>query len=109
MSCRTLRQCGLFGLLAVGCIVRSAPPPCPPVAGAAAAGSAATAAGLGSGAAVLGSLGAFKVNGEAKKVDVTTVAVTGQPFPQAIHAEIKESSNSEWTVQVQAPTVAAVE
>jgi mannan endo-1,4-beta-mannosidase len=57
----------------------------------------------------LGSLQTFKVNGEAKKVNVTTVPVTGQPFNQAMRAEIKESSNSEWTVQLQAPNVAPVE
>jgi mannan endo-1,4-beta-mannosidase len=54
-------------------------------------------------------LPAFTVQGEsASKVSVSTVAVEGQPFPDALHAEIKESSNSEWSVQLQAPTAAAV-
>jgi mannan endo-1,4-beta-mannosidase len=59
--------------------------------------------------AVLADLGAFKVRGEEKKANLTTVPVTGQPFKQALRAEIKESSNSEWSVQMQAPTVSKVE
>ncbi|MGC4091652.1 MAG: glycoside hydrolase family 44 protein [Polyangiaceae bacterium] len=54
-------------------------------------------------------LPAFVLQGEAmSKVAVSTVAAEGQPFPDALRAEIKEASNSEWSVQVQAPTAAVV-
>ncbi|MFZ5890271.1 MAG: glycoside hydrolase family 44 protein [Myxococcota bacterium] len=54
-------------------------------------------------------LPAFVVQGESSsKVAVSTVAVEGQPFPDALRAEIKEASNSEWSVQLQAPTAAPV-
>ena len=54
-------------------------------------------------------LPAFVVQGEsASKVAVSTVAVEGQPFPDALRAEVKEASNSEWSVQLQAPTADAV-
>src|SRR5690606_556524 len=48
---------------------------------------------------VLGKQGvlAFAVQGAAEKVNVQTVAVQGQPFDQALQAEVKEESASEWT------------
>ncbi|MBC8131392.1 MAG: hypothetical protein H7X95_00315 [Deltaproteobacteria bacterium] len=63
---------------------------------------------------LLGSSGimAFQVHGDAKKVAVSTVAAEGQPFgvpPQALRIEVKEASGSDWSVQIQAPTVARVE
>jgi hypothetical protein len=60
---------------------------------------------------VLGTTGVreFKVNGEAAKVDVSVVPVSGQPFSEALRAQIKEASNSEYTVQVQARISAPVE
>lgn len=51
---------------------------------------------------------AFQVQGEAEKVNVQTVSVEGQPFDQAMQAEVKEESASEWTVQVQAKTATPV-
>jgi mannan endo-1,4-beta-mannosidase len=53
---------------------------------------------------------AFQLYGDDKdkKVVLTPVPVEGQPFTDALRAEIKESSNSEWAVQVQARTVAPV-
>jgi hypothetical protein len=51
---------------------------------------------------------AFKLDGEAKKVAITSIAVTGQPFAEAQRIEIKEGSNHEWAVQIKAPTTAAV-
>ena len=53
-------------------------------------------------------LGAFVIQGDEKRVAVTTVAVTGQPFTQALHAEIKVPSGTDYSVQVAAPTVAPV-
>jgi hypothetical protein len=50
----------------------------------------------------------FQLHGETKKAMVTTFPVEGQPFEEALRAEVKESSNSEWTVQIQARTVAPV-
>lgn len=59
---------------------------------------------------ILGPAGinAFKVFGETKKVDVSTVPVTGQPFTEAMRLAIKEQSTHEWAVQLQAPTAAPV-
>jgi Glycoside hydrolase family 44 len=60
-----------------------------------------------------GGLRAFVVNGEKDgdkdKVAVNVVPVTGQPFPDALRAEIKQSSGHEWAVQVQAANVAPVQ
>ena len=53
-------------------------------------------------------LGAFKVMGESKKVEVSTVPVTGQPFTEAMRLAIKEPSTHEWAVQLQAPTAIPV-
>lgn len=54
-------------------------------------------------------LSAFAVQGESpNKASVSLVAVEAQPFTQALRAQIKEASNSEWSVQLQAPTAAAV-
>ncbi|HEY3594590.1 MAG TPA: hypothetical protein VGL13_11975, partial [Polyangiaceae bacterium] len=63
------------------------------------------------GTPVLGPEGiaAFKVFGDAAKVTLSKVAVQGQPFAEAVRADIKEASGSDWSVQMQAPTIAAVE
>jgi hypothetical protein len=53
-------------------------------------------------------LGAFVIQGDEKRVAVSTVAVTGQPFTQALHAEIKVPSGTDYSVQVAARTVAPV-
>lgn len=47
-------------------------------------------------------IAAFAAHGEVAKVGLETVSVDGQPFDQALQATIKEASNSEWSVQVQA-------
>ena len=52
---------------------------------------------------------AFKLEGEVQKVDVTTVAVTGQPFTDAIRATIKEGSGHEWAVQLVAENAAPID
>jgi hypothetical protein len=86
-----------------GCIQRKLY--CPPMIG---AGSASMA---GTGANLVGPTGlkAFGVNGEADKVAVSVVPVTGQSFNQAIRAEVKKGSGHEWSVQLQAPTLQAVD
>ncbi len=93
---------------ASGCIKREAN--CTPPTGTQAAGQAAPAPGtpLPPGTSLLGGMAAFKVNGEAAKVEVSSVPAEGQPFKDALRAEIKLASNSEWTVQLQAPTSAPV-
>lgn len=61
------------------------------------------------GTSLLSGIDAFQAQGEVARVDVRTVPVEGQPFPNAIHAEIKQASGSEWSVQVQAKIAAALE
>ncbi len=53
--------------------------------------------------------GAFKVSGEVKKVDLTPIAVEGQPFKDAIRAAVKEGSGHEWAVQLEALTTAPLD
>jgi hypothetical protein len=103
-----------LALASGACIVRTATPAGAPAA--APAPSAATAAaedriaGL-SRVDLLGGagVGAFKVEGEAAKVELAPIAVTGQPFTDAVRATIKEGSGHEWAVQMVAPTTAAIE
>ena len=52
---------------------------------------------------------AFKLEGEVQKVDVAPVAVTGQPFTDAIRATIKEGSGHEWAVQLVAENAAPID
>jgi hypothetical protein len=54
-------------------------------------------------------IGSFMLQGDTKKVELSRVTVEGQPFAEAVRAQIKEGSGSDWSVQIQAPTVAAVE
>ena len=104
---------GCFGLLVAGCIKRT---------GAECGEVASQESGSVSGdweslprTDVLGpkGLAAFEVHGQSdediQKVVLTKVAVEGQEFTEALQAEIKEGSNSEWSVQTQAPTAAKVE
>ena len=52
---------------------------------------------------------AFKLEGEVQKVDVAPIAVTGEPFPDAIRATIKQGSGHEWAVQLVAENAAPIE
>ncbi len=52
---------------------------------------------------------AFKPQGEVVKVDIAPIAVTGQPFTDAIRATVKEGSGHEWAVQLVADTTAPVD
>ena len=49
-------------------------------------------------------ISAFQLQGKTERVEVSTVAVEGQPFSRAIRARILEGSGSEWSVQLQAST-----
>jgi hypothetical protein len=50
----------------------------------------------------------FAVHGEKHKADVSFIKVTGQPFSDALRAEVKEGSSHEYAVQVQTKNVAPV-
>lgn len=51
---------------------------------------------------------AFELHGDADKVALSVVPVQNEPFSKALRAEIKEQGSSEWSVQLQAKTSAAV-
>jgi glycosyl hydrolase family 44 len=91
-------------VLAGGCIQRKLE--CPPVNG---SGSSAPVVGTGTNLVGQGGLKAFAVHGDTDKVTLTTVAVSGQSFSEALRAEVKQSSGHEWAVQLTAPTAAAVD
>ena len=52
---------------------------------------------------------AFKVSGDARKVDMTTVPISGQPFNEALRLAVKDASDHEWAVQLEAMNAAALE
>ena len=54
-------------------------------------------------------IGAFKVSGQTQKVAVTNLAVSGQPFAEALRLAINQGSDHEWAVQLEAPNSGAVE
>jgi len=103
----------LTACVAVGCIKREAVD-CSPgaMSGTATAGQGAAATGRGApgtGISLLAGLETFQVNGEKEKVRVAPVSVQAAGFDRALRAEVRQASNSEWSVQVQAPIVAPVE
>ena len=55
-----------------------------------------------------GGIKAFKVNGKAERVQLSYVKVEGQPFAEALRAEIKTPSANNWDVQVQTSVPKAV-
>lgn len=55
-----------------------------------------------------GGIKAFKVNGKAERVRLSSVKVEGQPFDEALRAEIVAPSPNNWDVQVQASVPKAV-
>ena len=106
-------------LAGAGCIKRTAPPPS---TGGTAPGSAPVKVSAAQEAAnariagiprvdLLGGEGvaAFKVSGDARKVDMTTVPITGQPFNEALRLAVKDASDHEWAVQLEAMNAAALE
>jgi len=106
---RALGALALAGALATsgGCRHGAAAGPAPAAAPSASAPSTfATAARTD----LLGGAGlrAFQPVNEVKKVVVTTVPVTGQPFSEALHVDVKEGSGHEWAVQLEASNAAAV-
>ncbi len=56
-------------------------------------------------------VGAFKVSGDARKVDMTTIPVTvaGESFNQALRVAVKDASDHEWAVQLEAMNAAPVD
>jgi hypothetical protein len=121
LSLLTVLGVGL-AMTGVGCIKRTAPPPASAASGSTVAAPEAAAkpspaaeaanariAGLPR-VDLLGGLGAhaFKVSGDARKVEVTTVPVAGQPFNEALRLAVKQGSDHEWAVQLEAFTSAPV-
>jgi len=109
-----------LAIQAGGCIKRTAPPPSS--SGSAAGAPAAVKPSPAQEAAnariagiprldLLGGAGAhaFKVSGDARKVEMTTVPVTGQPFADALRLAVKQGSDHEWAVQLEATNTAAVQ
>jgi mannan endo-1,4-beta-mannosidase len=97
---------GLFSLAFAGCIKRECI--CPGEAGFAESAIAGVA--LPKGTMLLGPKGtlSFELQGATEKVNLSTVAAQAQPFQEALRAEGKEAGGSEWSVQIQARTAAAV-
>jgi len=54
-------------------------------------------------------MGAFQLEGETRKVTLTTVPAPGQPFGTALSAAITEGSGSEWNVQLVASNAQAID
>jgi hypothetical protein len=110
-----------LALASAACIKRTAPPPGAPATAAAAAPEPArpSAAVEAANARIAGvarvdllggaGVGAFKVEGDASRVELTTVPVEGQPFKEAARANIKTGSDHEWAVQMVASNTAPVE
>jgi Glycoside hydrolase family 44 len=111
MSQRSVLAWACLSLTLTSCIQRQASHS----SGTEAPGSEVVTASDGSGSAVggqvLGPAGikALHAFGDVQKVTLQDVSVTGQPFTTAVRVEIKQASNNEWAVQMQAPTVAAVQ
>ncbi len=86
---------------------------CPPIGGASDSSATASSGGkFGSvaGTTLLGQDGikALALHGETDKVALNTIAVSGQPFVDAVRAQVKKGSGHEWAVQLQAPIVAPI-
>ena len=52
---------------------------------------------------------AFALSGETSRVELSHIAVEGQPFDEAVRAEIKEQSTNPWDVQISTKNAAPVE
>jgi hypothetical protein len=93
---------------ASGCIKREPRDPNAPAAEAAAPSEVALPDGTE--LVLTAGIDSFEVQGtDAAKVEAKPVTVEGQPFPRAVQAKVKEAAASEWAVQLQARTAAAVE
>jgi GH35 family endo-1,4-beta-xylanase len=55
-----------------------------------------------------GGITAFKLQGKTERASVSIVPVQGQPFSEALRAEVKEKSGNNWDVQVQTRVAAPV-
>jgi len=110
MSRYRLFACSSLGLILAGCIQPKLVSP--PIEGAGSAGLAPSAKfGSVPSASLLGDsvVQAFAAHGETEKVVLTKIAVQGQPFQEALRAEIKKGSGHEWAVQLQAGTQGPVD
>jgi hypothetical protein len=103
-----LLRFGFLMSMAGGCLVPSIPPD-----GASTTKAPAHRGKFGTvpGTALLGPQGAsaFELHGDTQKVALGKVTVQGQAFTDAVRVEIKEGSGSDWSVQMQTPTIAPVQ
>lgn len=94
-----------LALASAGCIQRKLD--CPAVSA-----TGGSFAGTGVSLAAPSGLKAFVLTGDAdasEKVTLSTVPVAGQPFSEALRAEVKKGSGKEWSVQILAPTSSPIE
>jgi hypothetical protein len=112
----TLRRVTLVGFLLAGCIMRQPGPATTASGGAASTDPDAMPTpelppDLPASVSLIGDKGldSFALGGDKTKAEVKKIAVEGQEFSEALEADIKASSNSEWTVQVSALIAAPVE
>ncbi len=103
MKRRSTAGWACLAIVVAGCIQRKLY--CPP-----GGGSGSPDAVVGTGENLVGSKGlhAFVLEGDVDKVALTSVPVTGEPFAEALRAEVKKPSGTEYSVQIQAPTVGPV-
>ncbi len=106
----------MCGLTLAGCIKKRIPiEPATPVVETASAPEAAEAPtgkyGQVSGTMLVpdGGLKTFGLHGKQERAGVSLVPVEGQPFKQALRAEVRERSGNPWDLQLQMPVSAAVE
>jgi Glycoside hydrolase family 44 len=114
MPLNTPRRWALATLVLGACIQRTPVSQVSATGGAgnaATSNTAATAFGSVSGESVLGTQGlkAFELQGDVGKVELTTIKVEGQPFTEALRPQITQASGSDWSVQLQAKSVAPIE
>src|SRR5450432_798701 len=101
--------------LAVGCIMRTAPAggpaatPTPPQSATVRAAEARIASVPRSDLLAGKGLKAFELHGDKEKVDLTPLAVEGQPFTEAVRVNIRVGSGSSYAVQLQALTATQIE
>ncbi len=94
---------GVWLVLALaGCIQRKLE--CPPLGA-----SAGVAVGTGASLLPRDELSAFTVQGEAEKVALSTIMVSGHSFSRALRAEVKQSSSNEYAVQLVASNAGPVD
>ncbi|HEU4583571.1 MAG TPA: glycoside hydrolase family 44 protein [Polyangiaceae bacterium] len=98
-------------IVAAACVQRGGAPEAGSAVSAPAGEAAADSSVPSGGVSLLGGEGitAFQPSGATSKVELRTIEVSGQPFDKAVEAVVKEAGQSEWEVQLSAPTKAAVQ